>query len=89
MRGVAHQGCTNSSFLLPYIFHTSRVPTENLNIGIYKIKIPASYVDEKYDPSLKLYEKRMLRRIFESEKVKIRGGLRKLYIEDLHNLDSS
>jgi hypothetical protein len=38
---------------------------------------------------LRVFENRMLRRIFGSKRDEIRGGLRKQYNEELHNLHSS
>jgi hypothetical protein len=36
-----------------------------------------------------VFENRVLRRIFGPKRVKVTGGLRKLHIEELHNLYSS
>jgi hypothetical protein len=76
---------------------SSRLLSKNIKIGIEKIIIlfVALYGCETWSGTLReerrlrVFEKRLLRRIFEPKRDEVTGGSRTLHNEGLHNLDSS
>jgi hypothetical protein len=51
------------------------------------MKLGLSYEGKNID--MRVFENRVLRRIFELKKEKVAGGWRRLHIEELHNLYAS
>jgi hypothetical protein len=80
----------------PRNFLRSHLLSKNVKIRIYKtIILPvALYGCETWtlilreEHRLRVFENRMLRRIFEPKKYEATGGWRKLHNEELHNLYS-
>jgi hypothetical protein len=76
---------------------SSRLLAENINIRIYRtIILPVVLygceiwsLTLREDHRLRVFENRVLRRIFGSKRDKVTGGWRKQHIEELHNFYSS
>jgi hypothetical protein len=91
--GVKHLPCYHSvQSLLP-----SRLLSKNIKIRVYKTLIfpVVLYGCETWsltlreEHALRVFENRVLRRIFEQMRDEVTGGWRKLHNEELHNLYSS
>jgi hypothetical protein len=69
----------------------------NVNVKIYKTTIPAVVLygcetlslTLREEHSLRVFEDRVLRRIFRPKRDEVTGGWRKLHSGELHNLNSS
>jgi hypothetical protein len=78
---------------------SSRLLSKNIKIKTYKSKILlvvlygcenwSLTLREEHTGRLRVFENRVLRRIFEPKRDEVTGGWRKLHNEDLHNLHSS
>jgi hypothetical protein len=76
---------------------SSRLLSKNVKVRIYKtIILPVVlygcetwYLTLREDHKLRVFENRVLRRIFGPKRDGVTGGWRKLYNEELHNLYSS
>jgi hypothetical protein len=77
--------------------HIASSPVKNLKIRIYKIIILSVVLCEcetwsltlREEHGLKVFETRVLRRIFGPKRNEVTGGWRKLHNEELHDLYSS
>jgi hypothetical protein len=89
----------NSGIACYHSFHkllSSHLLSRNIKIRIYKILIlPVAlyrcetwYLTLREDHRLRVFEMRVLRRIFEPKRDEVTGGWRKLHNEGLHNLYS-
>jgi hypothetical protein len=74
---------------------SSRLPSKNIKIKINEKMLPAVLygceiwsLTLKKKHSLRVFQNRLLRRIFVSKGDEIKGGWRKLHNEELHNLYS-
>jgi hypothetical protein len=75
---------------------SSRLLSRNIKIRIYKtIILPVVLCGRetwsltlREEHRLRVFENRVLRRIFGSKRAKVKGGWRKLHNEELHNLYS-
>jgi hypothetical protein len=76
---------------------SSRLPSRNVKVKIYKtiILLAVLYGCETWsltlreEPRLRVFENRVLRRIFGPKRDEVTGEWRKLHNEELHNLYSS
>jgi hypothetical protein len=69
----------------------SRLLSKNIKIRIYiTIILPFSWsLTLREEHRLRVFENRMLRRVFGPKRDEVTGGCRKLHIEELHSLYSS